>query len=110
MNIFRMNWYDFKHSQFMFNGAMHSLGKHKISTPTKAKILFVLNIHRGRWLTNGDLLDFMYGDIDPDKWGDWQLNSLRVTIIYIRKILPKNVRIINQYGYGYKLEIDGEKY
>lgn len=110
MNIFRMNWYDFKHSQYMLNGVIYNLSMSKISTPMRAKILFILNIYRGRWLTNDDLLDFMYGDIDPDKWGDWQLNGLRVAVGHIRKTLPKNISIISQHNYGYKLIIDGEKY
>lgn len=107
MNMFRMNWYDFKHSQFVFNATTYALGK---CAPMRSKVLFVLNIHRGHWLTNDDFLDFMFGDVDPDIWGDWQLSSLRVAVGCIRKILPKNIKIISGYGFGYKLVIDGEKY
>lgn len=110
MNTFRINWYDFKHSRFIFNDFIYNLSTFKISTPVRSELLFILNIHRGRWVTNDDLLDFMYGDTDPDTWGDWQLSGLRVAIGSIRKILPKDVELLSQFGYGYKLVIEGEKY
>ena len=111
-NVFRMSWNDFKHAQFMFNGVVHKLGTHKqvVYAPIRAKILFVLNIHRGRWLTSGDLIDFVYGDDDPDDWGDWQLGGVKTAICSIRKILPKNIEIISQKYFGYKLIMKGEEY
>jgi len=104
---FRMNWYDFEHHQFMFNGQIYKLtSSHtNYSGFLKNNILFLLNIHRNRWISNDALLEFIYWNVDPDMWGDWQLEGLRATIHNLRKLLPTGIKIVNQYSMGYKLEI-----
>lgn len=106
MSLFRMNWMDYQNHRFMFNGVYFHLNKYlKQKLGLKREIMFILNIRRDVWVSTDDILEFIYADTDPDKWGEWQLSSLRVTICAIRKILPKGVRLLNQYGRGYMLTI-----
>lgn len=115
MPDFRMNWYDYKNYQFVYDGIVHKIclpgrgGKVTATNhglPRKHRILFLLNIHRGRFVSADDIIDFIYEDVDPDDWPEFQEVVLRTLICQIRKRLPKGVKIINWFGFGYKLQID----
>jgi len=107
--MFRMNWHDFKNHQIKYKGTIYPLLDHaKISRNTRTRILFLLNIYRGVFVTCDDIIDFVYDDMDVDEWPDYQLSCIRKTILRLRVRLPAGVRITNSYSFGYKLEVKGE--
>ena len=115
MTNFKMSWHDYKNYQFVCDGVVYQfcksdrickVGNSRFGLPIKHNILFLLNIHRGRFVSRSDILDFMYDDQDPDDWADNQNHIINIMILRIRKILPEGVKIICHYGFGYKLQID----
>ena len=104
MTNFKMSWHDYKNYQFVYDGVVYQFCKSKRAL--KHNILFLLNIHRGRFVSRSDILDFVYDEQDPDDWADDQNRVISIMILRIRKILPEGVKIICHYGFGYKLQID----
>lgn len=106
---FKMSWHDFINHQFVYNGKTYSLCKARWvgngKPVIKHRILFLLNIHRDRFVSRDDLIEFTWGEQDPDKWGDDQDGVMSVLVCNIRKVLPVGVSIKRQRGFGYKLEI-----
>jgi len=112
MTDFKMSWYNFQNHQFVYDGKTYQLcqiDNGGLPSPIIHYVLFLLNIHRGRFVSRDDLIDFMYDDQHPDEWPDYQNSILSALVHKIRTRLPEGVNISRQYGYGYKLEIRGEK-
>lgn len=106
---FRMNWYDFLNHQIKYNGVIYQLIKRPIiGRNTRTRIMFLLNVHRGEFVSCNDIIDFVYAEMDVDKWPDGELNSIRATISKLKLLLPCGVIITNSHSFGYKLEIEGE--
>jgi len=102
MNNFRMSWYDFENCQFIFNGVVYQIS----TRPTLlTNIIFLLNIHRGRFVDLEDIIEFLWYDQDPDKWPENQKGVVRVSICRLKKILPDGVTITSGSNFGYKLEV-----
>jgi len=110
MTNFRMNWYDFENHQFVYDGKTYSLcrGSGGGNLPFRHYILFLLNIHQGRFVSADDVISYIWGDKDPDDWPDNQVAILKNFIGEIRKRLPAGVYIKNWHGCGYKLVIGEE--
>ena len=115
MTNFKISWHDYKNYQFVYDGIVYQFcksgqsyksGKARFGLPIKHNILFLLNIHRERFVSINDIVDFVYDEQDPDDWADNQDSIIRIMILRIRKILPEGVKIICHYGFGYKLQID----
>jgi len=108
---FKMSWYDFKNYQFVYDDKVYLLCKLKGNwgrPPIKHKILLLLNIHRGRFVSRRDLLEFIYEDQDMDKWVEDQDGVLSVMVHSIREILPDGVTIESWDRVGYRLVIETE--
>lgn len=108
MSDFRMSWHDFVNLQFVYNGGIFNLRKlSKVGRKPliRHKILFMLNAHRGQFVSQNDLIEFIYDDQDPDDWPDFQENVLSVIICRLRKELPVGVSIKAAYNFGYRLDV-----
>ena len=105
---FRMNWHDFKEGCFVYNREKYHLYTRNpvLKIRSRARVFFFLNIHRGYWVDKEDIINFVYGETNPDIWTDWQESSVITTIFNIRNRLPKGVRITNNFEFGYCLEVD----
>jgi hypothetical protein len=105
-----MNYNDLNYGRFALNGTIYPLNKQaaKVGSPLRGLILFLLNIHRNRWVSTKDLLDFAYSDTPIDQWPDCQENNVNTAIYWMRKILPSEVRIGSQRSRGYRLTIEGD--
>lgn len=107
--MFRMSWYDFKNKQFKVGDKTYYLGKR---SPTheelKTSIMFLLNIHKGVFVTIKDITNFIYTDVHEDLWPEYPFIIIRTMVSRIRKILPPEVKIVNHYTFGYMLVENAE--
>jgi len=104
--MIRMNWDDYKNDRFVYNGIyfpiiLHPKGKSYIRTD----IMLLLNVYRERWVHMNVIIDFLYDDIDPDLWGEYQESSVKVAMCDLRKMLPCGMRIDNDYQRRYRLGV-----
>jgi len=111
-NEFRMNWCDFKNNRFKYKGTIHSLylRKNIISQKVrlKTRIMFLLNVYRGRWLALEEIVEFAYGETHWDEWPEHQENIITQMINRMRKTLPEGVHVVSSRSFGYQLNIKEE--
>ena len=109
--MIRMNWHDYENQQFIYNNETYPLykaGRH-YKTGVRSKILFLLNIYRGRFVSMNDIVEFVYYEVPLDDWPDDMENSIRTTMYLIRhEILPEGITIDKSYAFGYTLNINEE--
>jgi len=106
-NKFRYNWNDCKNNQFLYDNEIIKFKEYSNEKKNVASsILFILNVNRERWVVDQDILDFIWADVNPDNWSDWQLSSFYVALHNLRKLLPEGIEIVNRYGGLYSLQIE----
>ena len=101
--MFEMSWWDYTHNQFKWQGAVHKLYKTYLPVSLAAEMLFLLNIHRHKWIFDEDIIEFIYFAKCVNKMPNNPAAIIRTTKWALNRLLPKGVTIINNQNRNYQL-------
>ncbi len=101
--MFKMSWWDYLNNQYNWAGKTFKLYS-KLKTPgLMTEMLFLLHIHRNRWVALETFVEFIYFTKDVAKMPNSPFEIIRNRKYHLIKKLPPSMQIIQQYGQGYKM-------
>jgi len=100
---FEMNWFDYMNNQFKYDGRIYRLYKSNSRIKLYTNFLFILNIRKPYFVSMEDIIDFIYHDINIDKWPDRPVTLLRTVKSRLLKNFPSQFKIINNRDHCYML-------
>lgn len=100
---FEMSWFDYMNNQFKCDGVIYRLYKNNTHIKLYTNFLFILNMHKPNYVCVEDIIDFIYHDIDINKWPDDPNNILKVVKYRLQKTFTYQFEIISNCFHCYKL-------
>lgn len=103
MRKFEMNWFDYEHDQFKSDGRVYRLYENYTHVKLYTNFLFILNVHKPNYVYVEDIIDFIYHDVDIDKWPDQPINILTTAKWCMQKKFSNQFEIITDQNHRYML-------